>query len=481
MVDDENIDKGLTREAEGAAVDASAPGYTLDDSLKNTSSEVPNGNSADESLFTNAESKSIISLSESDTIPISDSIASTENVLDAFIVGESNKTDSSTQGMITSNELDSLFGDVTASSNSIQTPDYSAETTILDSFSSSELDALLFAGDTGNNLFMRNDALNLNDILGVNPSNGKDGGSSDHGIETLLKKTTIYYEHLPMLEVVFDHLIRLLSTSLRNFTSENIELSIESIKSKRLGDYLNSVPLPAMFSIFKAEEWDNQGLIVVDNTIIYSIVDALLGGRHNSEFETASLRLYTTIEHNLVSKFIAVVLQDCSLAFQPVGTVHFTYERIEYNPHFAMISRPTSPGIVLTIKFEIDEHFGKFSLFFPYATLEPIRELLMQNFMGEKFGRDSIWVQHLVKELKETDVQIDIVLLREMFTLSEILEWKVGDTITFNVPAETKVIAYTGNCPLFLGMIGHKNGSIAVKVEEIYIKDNITNMEQNHA
>ena len=35
----------------------------------------------------------------------------------------------------------------------------------------------------------------------------------------------------------------------------------------------------------------------------------------------------------------------------------------------------------------------------PYATIEPIRNVLLQMFMGEKFGRDPIWEGHLATEI----------------------------------------------------------------------------------
>ena len=101
-------------------------------------------------------------------------------------------------------------------------------------------------------------------------------------MQAILNSALVSYERLPMLEVVFDRLVRLMSTSLRNFTSDNVEVSLDSIASIRFGDYLNSIPLPAMISVFKAEEWDNHGLITVDSGLIYSIVDVLLGGRRGT-------------------------------------------------------------------------------------------------------------------------------------------------------------------------------------------------------
>ena len=96
---------------------------------------------------------------------------------------------------------------------------------------------------------------------------GDDGGENT-GIQAILSSALVSYERLPMLEVVFDRLVRLMSTSLRNFTSDNVEVSLDNISSVRFGDYLNSIPLPAMLSVFKAEEWDNYGLITVDSSLI---------------------------------------------------------------------------------------------------------------------------------------------------------------------------------------------------------------------
>src|ERR1700748_1762421 len=98
------------------------------------------------------------------------------------------------------------------------------------------------------------------------------------GVRAIVNSALVSYARLPMLEIVFDRLVRLMTTSLRNFTSDNVEGSLDSITSIRFGDYLNSIPLPAILAVFKAEEWDNFGLFTVDSNLIYSIVDVLLGG-----------------------------------------------------------------------------------------------------------------------------------------------------------------------------------------------------------
>ena len=82
---------------------------------------------------------------------------------------------------------------------------------------------------------------------------GGDDGAGRSGIRAIINSALVSYERLPMLEIVFDRLVRLMTTSLRNFTSDNVEVSLDNISSIRFGDYLNSIPLPAILAVFRAE------------------------------------------------------------------------------------------------------------------------------------------------------------------------------------------------------------------------------------
>ena len=147
---------------------------------------------------------------------------------------------------------------------------------------------------------------------------GGDQMQDKSGVRAIINSALVSYERLPMLEIVFDRLVRLMTTSLRNFTSDNVEVSLDSITSIRFGDYLNSIPLPAILAVFRAEELDNYGLFTVDSNLIYSIVDVLLGGRRGSSAMRIEGRPYTTIERVLVERMVEVVLHDCHVAFEPL-------------------------------------------------------------------------------------------------------------------------------------------------------------------
>ena len=286
------------------------------------------------------------------------------------------------------------------------------------------------------------------------------------GIQAIVDSAMVSYERLPMLEIVFDRLLRMMSTSLRNLTSDNVEVSLDSITSIRFGDYLETIPMPAMISVFKAEEWDNFGLMISDSALIYSIVDVLLGGRRGTAAMRIEGRPYTTIERNLVERMVTVILSDLSAAFDPISPVTFRFDRLETNPRFATIARPANAAVLARLRIDMEDRGGRVELLLPYATLEPVRELLLQMFMGEKFGRDSIWETHLANELWSTDVELDAVLDQIVLSLNDVMNWKPGSQILLNAVPSSPINLRCGEIPLFVGGMGQKNGHMAIKIDK---------------
>lgn len=304
----------------------------------------------------------------------------------------------------------------------------------------------------------------IDGLLGFETDSSAAGKRS--GIHAIINSALVSYERLPMLEIIFDRLVRLMSTSLRNFTSENIEVSLDNITSIRFGDYLNSIPLPAMLTVFRAVEWDNYGLLTVDSSLIYSIVDVLLGGRRGTAAMRIEGRPYTTIEQSLVERMIAVVLKDMCAAFEPLSKVDFTFDRLETNPRFASVARPANAAILVRLRVDMEDRGGRLELLLPYATVEPVRELLLQRFMGEKFGRDSIWEGHLATELWSTEVPVDVVLDEQYMSLQEVMNLEVGQTLMLNINPESAVEVRCGPVSLMSGQMGRVRQHIAVEVSE---------------
>ena len=195
----------------------------------------------------------------------------------------------------------------------------------------------------------------IDSLFGYTPDEEDEDYEMKTGVRAILNASMVSYERLPMLDIVFDRLIRMMATSLRNFTQDNVEVSLDNIESMRFGEYIDSLTLPTLLAVFKAEEWDNYGLMSVDSSLVYSIVDVLLGGRRGTAAMRIEGRPYTTIELNLVKDMIELILSDLSTSFDPVTSVNFAYDRLETNPRFATITRLSNAVIVAHLRIDMED------------------------------------------------------------------------------------------------------------------------------
>jgi flagellar motor switch protein FliM len=161
---------------------------------------------------------------------------------------------------------------------------------------------------------------------------------------------------------------------------------------------------------------------------------------------------------------VEVILDDMHRAFEPLAPVRFKLERLETNPRFVAISRPANAAILIELRIEMDDRGGKIEILLPYATIEPIREQLLQMFMGEKFGRDPIWEGHLATEIFAADVEVAAVLHELELPLSRVMKFEAGETVMFEQSPADAITLRCGDVDLTEAVIGHIGTHISVRV-----------------
>jgi flagellar motor switch protein FliM len=311
------------------------------------------------------------------------------------------------------------------------------------------------------------------DQAGIDALFGDVGGPAPvkSGLKAVIESNVISHERLPMLEVCYDRMVRTFATSMRNLTSDAIDVSLEEISTIRFGDFMNRVMLPAMIGVFRVKEWENYGLITVDSSLIYAVVDALLGGRRGTAPVLIDGRGFTSIETGLVSRMLQLALADMSASLMSITPNTMKLERIETSPRFAAIAAPTNICAVATFRVDMEGRGGKFSILLPYATIEPVRHQLGQRFMGEKFAGDNAWEAHMSSEIRKTQVSVDVVLGEQPLTLHEINNLVVGQTIPLHRGADEALDVKCGGVTLGQAHIGQRRNNIAIRMITDIAKD----------
>jgi flagellar motor switch protein FliM len=291
------------------------------------------------------------------------------------------------------------------------------------------------------------------------------------GIKAVLDKALQSYDKLPMLEIVFDRLVRLLTTSLRNLTSETVDVDIISFNSLRFNNYIKMIPQTALITVFKAVEWENLGLLTIDSSLVFSMVDILFGGKKNKlDLDDMESRTHTDIEQALVRQISDVILGDLGSAFDVVSPITFAHDRLETNATFATIARPGDAAMLLQLKVDLESRGGKIDILIPYATLDPIRELLSKVFMGESFGADAEWEENLVNAAYDLELPIDAVIINKPLKIVDVASFQVGKTIVLDHEAEEEVLLTASGVGIFKGQIGKKGEQVAIHITDVLLK-----------
>src|ERR1700738_4516063 len=143
-------------------------------------------------------------------------------------------------------------------------------------------------------------------------------------------------------------------------------------------------------------------------------------------------------------------------------------------PRFPAISRPANAAILVRLRIDMEDRGGNIELLLPYATIEPIRSVLLQMFMGEKFGRDPIWEGHFATEVAQAEISVDAVLYEAEIPLKQLMKLKVGDTLPLEMRADALVAVRCGSVTLTEGRMGRVGDRVAIRVTKQLRKPNTT-------
>lgn len=300
-----------------------------------------------------------------------------------------------------------------------------------------------------------------NEIVDQNTDN-----ADKAGIEVLIEKALNSHIKLPMLDIIYDRFVRVASNSLRNYTSFTVDVDISESKIARFGEYVDSVPNPTMIAVFKAVEWDNFGLVVIESSLVYTFMDILFGGRKMPANLKVEGRQYTSIEQNIVQTITEILLSDLSSSFDSITPITFQLDRLESNPKFAMIARQEDPINHLELKVAMDKRDGKVDIIMPYSTMEPAKKVLSKSFIGERGTKDPTWLRHFENEISQAKVTAEVILSGKTSSLKEALSMEVGKTLILDIMANDELSMKVSGLKVATGKLGKVNDKMAIQMSD---------------
>ena len=268
---------------------------------------------------------------------------------------------------------------------------------------------------------------------------------------------------MPTMEIVNERFARNFRLGLFNLVRRTPEISSDKVVVQRFGAFLRELVVPSNFNIVAIRPLRGSGLIVCDSSLIFGVIDTMYGG--SGQYQTRiEGRDFSATENRVIRRLVDVITDELQKAWKGVYPLQFDYQRSEMQPQFANIATPSEVVISTAFQVEIGQVAGSIHICIPYATLEPIRDVLYASTQGETMEVDRRWINVLTREIQDVEVNLVAELATARTTVERLLAMKAGDFI--ELERESRIQASVNGVPLFGCKYGTHNAKYAIRIEE---------------
>ena len=280
----------------------------------------------------------------------------------------------------------------------------------------------------------------------------------------LASQERIVRGRMPTMEIINERFARNIRIGLFNFIRKSPEVSIGGIKVQKYSAFLREIVVPTNFNIVSVRPLRGSGLIVCDPTLVFAVIDALFGGagKYHTRIEG---RDFSPTEQRIIGRLVDVITNEYKKAWHGIYPLALEYQRSEMQPQFANIATPSEIVVATSFTLEIGDTSGTIHFCIPYATLEPIRDVLYSTVQGDSAEPDKRWVNLLKQQIQSANVELIAELAQAPATVEQLLSFKVGDFIELDLhqAIQAKVVGV----PVFDCNYGTSNGKYALKVNQL--------------
>lgn len=259
-------------------------------------------------------------------------------------------------------------------------------------------------------------------------------------------------DQLRTLKNLHDNFARLLTSTFSTLQRSIIEINLVSVDQITYSEFIMSLSAPSCTYTFRLEPLEGVAIIDFSQSVVFSFVDRLFGGRGTS---IVTEREITWIEKSIMNNIIDRSLRDLERTWERIISLECNVEMLETNPEFVQVVPASETVVLISFELKSENVSGLINLCYPYITIEPIAlRLGGQNLVS---STKEVPKEELLKNRKRIelfDTNIKAYLGSVNLTVGEMLELKVGDIVTLNTRVSEDIEVYVEDELKFYGRPG---------------------------
>ncbi|SNB47051.1 flagellar motor switch protein FliM [Geobacter sp. DSM 9736] len=272
---------------------------------------------------------------------------------------------------------------------------------------------------------------------------------------------------VPNLDIIYDGFIRYNRGNMSARLRKLVEYRKVGAKVLKFEDFLQTLPSPVCMAIYKIDPLKGASLIAMDSTLVFTIVDSILGGTGKPNIPQNN-RLFTSIELRLMEKIVRDMLTDMEKAWAPLHATRMNLLKMEVNPRMVSIVPSEYQVITMSLEIQVEATTGTMVFAVPYMTIDPIRDKLKSGSHFDLLAVDPQWSYRLSAELTEAPLDVSVEMGRAKITMAELLHLAPGDTILLeDRPNQNELTVKVAGVDKFSGIAGVRNGNKAARISGV--------------
>lgn len=209
-----------------------------------------------------------------------------------------------------------------------------------------------------------------------------------------------------------------------------VEVKLISVDQLTYSEFVFSLENPTCFNLLAADTLDGHLILDLNPSIIFPIVDRLLGGGR-APSQNFPRRPLTEIELRLVSRITDQVIEGLRNAWRNVCELKLRVTQVESNPQLVQIVPPNEVIVLISFEIIMGEMRGIMNLCIPFNTIEPLAGKLSANTWSTYTQKQADKRQSLNIEagVSSAGVEMVVYLAETKLTAGELMNLEVGDVI----------------------------------------------------
>jgi len=272
-------------------------------------------------------------------------------------------------------------------------------------------------------------------------------------------------EQLRAFRGVHDKMARSLASQISSIMRSIVEIQLHSVDQMTYGEFLMSLPNPTSFNVFSVKPLEGSGIIEINPSIAFPMLDRLLGGK-GEPFDAS--REFSDIELSLFETILRVMMSTLKEAWGPVMDVYPTIESKESSPNVVQIVAQNEIVVMVVMEIIIGHSSGMMNICYPVISLEPVlpklasRDLMLNETSSKKSRNTELQVL-----LGGAKVDIEANLGNADLSMADILDMQVGDVLRLSTAADDIVTVSVDGKERFKGEIGLRRFRKSIQITEI--------------